>query len=64
MVHKIKRSLSLIDYKLIIALMLIQLVPTLTGIALMFGIGMAFDSLVSLVAYRYLLKKNKINFLT
>lgn len=37
--------------------------PTLTGIALMFGIGMAFDSLVSLVAYRCLLKKNKINFL-
>ena len=37
-------------------------VPTLTGIALMFGIGMAFDSLVSFGAYRYLLKKNKINF--
>ena len=36
-------------------------VPTLTGIALMFGIGMAFDSLVSLGAYRYLLKKNKIS---
>lgn len=36
-------------------------VPTLTGIALMFGIGMAFDSFVSLGAYRYLLKKNKIN---
>jgi Na+-driven multidrug efflux pump len=36
-------------------------VPTLTGIALLFGIGMAFDSLVSLVAYRYLLK-NKLNF--
>lgn len=38
-------------------------VPTLTGIALLFGIGMAFDSLVSLVAYRYLLK-NKVNFLS
>jgi Na+-driven multidrug efflux pump len=38
-------------------------VPTLTGIALLFGIGMAFDSLASLVAYRYLLK-NKINFLS
>lgn len=38
-------------------------VPTLTGIALMFGIGMAFDSLVSLVAYRYLLN-NKINCLS
>jgi Na+-driven multidrug efflux pump len=36
-------------------------VPTLTGIAMMFGIGMAFDSLVSLGAYKYLLKKNKIN---
>ena len=34
-------------------------VPTLTGIAMMFGIGMAFDSLVSLGAYKYLLKKNK-----
>ena len=38
-------------------------VPTLTGIALLFGIGMAFDSLVSLIAYRYLLK-NKINCLS
>lgn len=37
--------------------------PTLEGIALMFGIGMAFDSIVSLVAYIYLLKKNKINIL-
>ena len=36
-------------------------VPTLTGIALMFGFGMVFDSLVSLVAYIYLLKKKKIN---
>ena len=35
-------------------------VPTLTGIALLFGIGNAFDSLVSLVAYRHLLKKNGI----
>ena len=35
-------------------------IPTLMGIALLFGIGMAFDSLVSLGAYRYLLKKNKI----
>jgi Na+-driven multidrug efflux pump len=34
--------------------------PTLTGIALLFGIGNAFDSLVSLVAYRHLLKKNGI----
>ncbi len=37
-------------------------VPTLTGIAMMFGIGMAFDSLVSLGAYKHLLKKNKIYF--
>ena len=35
-------------------------VPTLTGIALLIGIGNAFDSLVSLVAYRHLLKKNGI----
>ena len=32
-------------------------VPTLTGIALMFGIGMAFDSLVSLGAYIYLRRR-------
>ena len=32
-------------------------VPTLTGIALLFGVGMAFDSLVSLGAYLFLLKK-------
>ena len=35
--------------------------PTLTGIALMFGCGMAFDSVVSFCAYLYLLKKRKIN---
>lgn len=35
--------------------------PTLIGIALLFGIGMAFDSIVSLAAYIYLLKKKKIN---
>ncbi len=34
--------------------------PTLLGIALMFGIGNAFDSVVSLVAYINLLKKNKV----
>ena len=39
-------------------------VPTLTGIALLFGIGNAFDSIVSLVAYTVLLKKNKINILS
>ena len=35
--------------------------PTLTGVALLFGIGNAFDSIVSLVAYVFLLKKEKIN---
>ena len=38
-------------------------VPTLTGIALLFGIGNAFDSIVSLCAYAFLLKKEKINVL-
>ena len=38
-------------------------VPSLTGIALLFGIGNAFDSIVSLMAYRFLLKKEKINIL-
>ena len=38
-------------------------IPTLTGIALLFGIGNAFDSFVSLVAYVFLLKKEKINIL-
>ena len=33
--------------------------PTLTGIALMFGFGMAFDSVVSLGAYLCLLKREK-----
>ena len=37
--------------------------PTLLGIALMFGIGNAFDSVVSAVAYGYLLKKYNINIL-
>ena len=37
--------------------------PTLTGIALLFGIGNAFDSIVSFVAYAFLLKKEKINLL-
>ena len=34
--------------------------PTLNGIALLFGLGMAFDSLVSLGAYLWLLKQEKI----
>ena len=37
--------------------------PMLTGIALLFGIGNAFDSIVSFVAYIFLLKKEKINIL-
>ena len=37
--------------------------PSLIGIALLFGIGNVFDSIVSLVAYMYLLKKQKINIL-
>ena len=37
--------------------------PTLIGIALLFGIGNAFDSIVSLIAYGYLLRKEKINIL-
>ena len=37
--------------------------PTLTGIALLFGIGNAFDSVVSFIAYMHLLKKQKINIL-
>ena len=36
-------------------------IPTLTGIALLFGIGNAFDSVVSLVAYRHLLKRSGID---
>ena len=35
-------------------------VPTLTGIALLFGIGNAFDSVVSLGAYMFLLKRERI----
>jgi Na+-driven multidrug efflux pump len=38
--------------------------PSLIGIALLFGIGNAFDSIVSLVAYSFLLKKEKINILS
>jgi hypothetical protein len=38
-------------------------VPTLTGIALLFGIGNAFDSVVSLAAYVHLLKKRGIDLL-
>lgn len=35
--------------------------PTLIGIALMFGIGNAFDSIVSSIAYLFLLKRQNIN---
>ena len=37
--------------------------PSLIGIALLFGIGNAFDSVVSLAAYAFLLRKEKINVL-
>lgn len=37
--------------------------PTLAGIALLFGIGNAFDSIVSFVAYAFLFRKEKINIL-
>lgn len=37
--------------------------PTLMGIALLFGIGNAFDSIVSGGVYAFLLKKKKINIL-
>lgn len=37
--------------------------PTLIGIALLFGIGNAFDTIVSLGAYWLLLRRNKINIL-
>lgn len=37
--------------------------PSLIGITLLFGIGNAFDSIVSLGAFVYLLKKEKINIL-
>ena len=35
--------------------------PSLIGISLLFGIGNAFDAIVSLVAYAFLLKRKKIN---
>ena len=38
-------------------------VPTLTGIAWMFGFGNAFDSLVSGIAYAYFLRKNRYDIL-
>ena len=37
--------------------------PSLKGIALLFGFGNAFDSVVSLGAYAHLLRKNRINIL-
>ncbi len=36
-------------------------VPTLTGIAVMFGCGNAFDTVVSAVAYKWFLKKENIS---
>ncbi len=38
-------------------------IPSLIGVALLFGIGNAFDSIVSLGAFAFLLKKEKINIL-
>ena len=38
-------------------------IPTLTGIALLFGIGNAFDSIVSFCAYIFLLRKQRISIL-
>ena len=38
--------------------------PTLVGIALLFGIGNAFDTIVSAGAYAFLLKKKKVSFLS
>lgn len=38
-------------------------IPSLTAIALLFGIGNAFDSIVSFGAYMFLLKKQRINIL-
>lgn len=37
--------------------------PSLIGIALLFGIGNAFDAIVSMIAYAFLLKKNHISIL-
>ena len=37
--------------------------PSLVGIALLFGIGNAFDSVISLAAYAFFLKKERINLL-
>ena len=37
--------------------------PSLIGIAILFGLGNVFDSIVSLGAYIFLLKKEKINVL-
>ena len=36
-------------------------VPTLTGIALMFCFGNAFDSVVSFLAYSFFLRKHRYN---
>ena len=37
--------------------------PTLNNIALLFGIGIAFDSVISFIAYVFMLKKENINIL-
>ena len=38
--------------------------PTLLGIAIMFGLGNIFDSIVSGIVYVYFIKKNKMNFIS
>lgn len=38
-------------------------IPTLNNIALLFGMGILFDSIVSLLVYWYMLKKNHFNIL-
>ena len=55
---------NVIYYSICFVLYVIEVFqPTLVGIALMFGIGNAFDSIVSGVAYVFLLKKYNINIL-
>ena len=57
-------AIALIVYGIAFILYVTQVwTPTLTGIALLFGIGNAFDSIVSFAAYRHLLKKQQIRIL-
>ena len=55
-------SIALIVYGIAFILYLTGVwTPSLIGIALLFGIGNAFDSVVSLGAFAFLLKREKIN---